>query len=82
MRLFVITVTLMLLTGCVGALPDDDAAANGVVCFEGSVNAPWNANVRANGVRLDAEVDVTQISADEWISLYNAFCLGQTGSVQ
>lgn len=62
------------LAGC-NNLPTQ--AENGVLCYEGSFNAPWNASARANGVTLDADVDVTTVTAEEWIQLYEAFCRGQ-----
>lgn len=75
MRMIAITLAALFLAAC-NAIPDAGDAQNGVVCYEGSFSAPWNADARANGVRLDADVDVTQVSTEQWIQLYEAFCGG------
>lgn len=73
MKNALLVLVIVLLAGC-NNLPTK--ADNGVLCYDARVDMPWNASGTARGVTLDADVDVTTVTTEEWIMLYEAFCRG------
>lgn len=76
-RLIILLFSTISVLGCANGIPSAEDAENGVICWEGSANGSLigvSTQGRTNGVKLDADVDVTDISAEDWIALYDAFC--------